>query len=243
MSSSSKGSGLFRFKEFHIEQNRAAMKVGTDGVLLGAWASIDHNPQTILDIGAGTGLIALMLAQRSEALQIDAVEIEPSAFETCTRNFEASPWCDRLFCYHAEASEFAEEFGPDYDLIVSNPPFHLERVVSPHAGRDLARRQDFLPFEKLIYAVAQLLAPNGRFEVIIPFQGEEDFLNKANRFGLFPCRITRIKGNASSPVKRSLISLQREAQNLQSDELILEKDRNVYTEAYIALTREFYLKM
>ena len=219
------------------------MKVGTDGVLLGAWASLDHNPATILDIGAGTGLIALMLAQRSTAEQIDAVEIDGSAFEVCTSNFEASPWGDRLFCYHATLDEFALEFGPEYDLIVANPPFHSEEVSSPDTSREVARRRGFLPFEMLLTAADKLLTPTGRLEVIIPVQDETSFLDQASLLGLFPRYITRVRGNASSAIKRSLISLQRETGPLNTSELILEKSRNVYTEEYTALTRDFYLKM
>ncbi len=115
----------FKFKQFTVQQDRSAMKIGTDGVLLGAWTNIDHFPETILDIGAGTGVISLMLAQRSEAIQIDAIEIEENAYEQTVENFEASNWGDRLFCYHAGFDEFVEEMQDEeqYDLIISNPPF------------------------------------------------------------------------------------------------------------------------
>ena len=110
----------FKFKEFSIHQDQCAMKVGTDGVLLGAWASLDKQPESILDIGAGTGLIALQLAQRSSAETIDAIELDNDAYEQCVANFEASPWGDRLFCYHAGFDEFVDEMDDSYDLIVSN---------------------------------------------------------------------------------------------------------------------------
>ncbi len=114
---------LFQFKQFTINQDRCAMKVGTDGVLLGAWAPIDHRPFSVLDIGAGTGLIALMLAQRSQAEQIEAIEIDPDAFEQTVENFENTPWNDRLFCFHASLDDFMEDLqDEEYDLIVSNPP-------------------------------------------------------------------------------------------------------------------------
>ena len=117
---------MFTFKQFAIEQDRCAMKIGTDGVLLGAWAPIDNHPFSILDIGTGTGIIALMLAQRSAAQQIDALEIDEAAYEQATDNFENSPWNDRLFCFHAGLDEFIEEPEDEYDLIVSNPPFYSE---------------------------------------------------------------------------------------------------------------------
>lgn len=111
----------FRFKQFSIQQDKCAMKVGTDGVLLGAWTSLEDNPYAILDIGAGTGLISLMLAQRSQATIIDAIEIDAEAYEQCVANFEQSIWNDRLFCYHAGLDEFVDEIEDQYDLIVSNP--------------------------------------------------------------------------------------------------------------------------
>ena len=116
----------FKFKQFKVSQNKCAMKIGTDGVLLGAWSSIENNPFSILDIGAGTGIISLMLAQRCNAELIDAIEIDDSAYEECVENFEQSPWGDRLFCYHASLEEFVNEIEDKYDLIISNPPFYSE---------------------------------------------------------------------------------------------------------------------
>ncbi|MCL4164395.1 UNVERIFIED_CONTAM: hypothetical protein GTU68_014527, partial [Idotea baltica] len=115
------------------------MKVGTDGVLLGAWTNISKTPKSILDIGAGTGLLSLMLAQRSLAENIEALEIEEAAYEQCVENFEASVWADRLFCYHAGLDEFVDEIEDPYDLIISNPPFYAENVTSGNESRDTAR--------------------------------------------------------------------------------------------------------
>ena len=153
----------FQFKEFTIEQDRCAMKIGTDGVLLGAWASVKDNTFSILDIGAGTGVIALMLAQRSQAELIDALEIDEDAYEQCVDNFENSPWGDRVFCYHADLDEFTEEFEDEtYDLIVSNPPFFEPSLAeeTPEA-RKKARFYDALPFEDLLKNTAQLLSKKG----------------------------------------------------------------------------------
>ena len=236
-------SSVFRFKQFAVNQEGVAMKVGTDGVLLGAWVGLDQNPGSILDIGSGTGLIALMLAQRSYADQIDALEIEDSAFETCTQNFEDSPWGDRLFCYHAAFQEFVLEFGPEYDLIVCNPPFHAESVRSSDKARDRARQQSSLSFEALLQGAAGLLTPIGSLNVIIPYWEEENFLQIAQKVGLFPFRLTRVKGTPDAEIKRSLISLGFQPETaVHPDLLIIESERHRYTPEFDALTRNFYLK-
>ncbi|MDE3742504.1 tRNA1(Val) (adenine(37)-N6)-methyltransferase [Maribacter polysaccharolyticus] len=233
----------FKFKQFEIYQDRCAMKIGTDGVLLGAWTSLMNRPQSILDIGTGTGLLALMLAQRSRAETIDALEIDENAYEQCVGNFEASPWGDRLFCYHAGLDEFTEEIEETYDLIISNPPFHSEEVSSGNVARDLARQNQSLPFEELIDGVSLLLNPNGTFSTIIPFKEERPFLALASHKGLYPERITRVKGTPTSEIKRSLLQFSFTEGNVDMNELIIEKERHQYTDDYIALTQDFYLKM
>ena len=234
----------FQFKQFSLEQDNCAMKIGTDGVLLGAWAPITHQPFSILDIGTGTGIIALMLAQRSNAAQIDALEIEENAYEQATDNFENSPWNERLFCFHAGLDEFMEEPEDEYDLIVSNPPFYAEDYKTNDEQRDLARFQDALPFEDLIEAADLLLSENGILAVIIPFKEEKRFLALANEFELYPSKITQVKGTLTAEIKRSLLALSRNKIDTPLiDELIIEIGRHEYTPEYIALTQEFYLKM
>lgn len=241
----------FQFKQFAVQQDKCAMKIGTDGVLLGAWASIPNNTYSILDIGAGTGVIALMLAQRSEAENIEALELDDQAFEQCTENFQNSPWEDRLFCFHAGFDEFVEEYtslevseSDLYDVVVSNPPFYGEEVSSGNNARDIARQNSSLPFDELVQGVSKLLAPKGIFSTIIPFKEEDVFLKLASQHRLFPLKITRVKGNAGSAVKRSLLafSFQKNAICV-NDELIIEEERKVYTENYKALTKDFYWKM
>ena len=153
----------FIFKKFSINQNKCAMKIGTDAVLLGAWTTVENYLNSILDIGAGTGVLALMLAQRSDAALIDAIEIDADAYEQCVENFENSQWRDRLFCYHASLLEFTEEIDDEYDLILSNPPFYSEDYKSQKTQRDLARFQDAMPFEHLLESVSKLLSENGIF--------------------------------------------------------------------------------
>ena len=234
---------MFQFKKFIINQDRCAMKIGTDGVLLGAWCPIDNNPFSVLDIGAGTGILSLMLAQRSNAKQIDAIEIDEEAFEQCVENFESSPWSDRLYCYHAGLDEFMEEPEEEYDIIISNPPFYSEDYKTESDQRDLARFQDAMPFEDLIKAASMLLSEKGIFSVIIPYKEETKFIGLAKECNLFPFKITRVKGTPTTEIKRSLLAFSRVKKDASIDELIIETTRHHYTEDYIALTRDFYLKM
>ncbi|HBD26813.1 methyltransferase [Flavobacterium sp.] len=219
------------------------MKIGTDGVLLGAWTPLINNPYNVLDIGAGTGILSLMLAQRSNAEQIDAIEIDEDAYEQCVENFEASPWGDKLFCFHAGLDEFIDEPEDEYDLIISNPPFYTDDYKSDNTSRDLARFEDALPFEELIEAAALLLSDNGIFSVIIPFKEEERFVSICKELDLFPLKITRVKGTPTTEIKRSLLAFCRMEQTPLIDELVIEISRHNYTPEYIELTKEFYLKM
>jgi len=233
----------FEFKRFTIEQDKCAMKIGTDGVLLGAWTSVEENPDSVLDIGSGTGLLSLMIAQRSGAQTIDAIELDEKAHEQCVENFEASDWSDRLFCYHASFREFVDEVKEKYDLIVCNPPFFSEDVSSGNFSRDTARQNASLPFEELLEGVSKLLSANGSFSVIIPFKEEADFLNLAARKNLFTKKITRVKGNPSSEIKRSLLEFSFQKKEVLEKELFIEQARHQYTDEYISLTKDFYLKM
>jgi tRNA1Val (adenine37-N6)-methyltransferase len=235
---------MFTFKQFSVQQDQCAMKIGTDGVLLGAWCPIDNNPFSVLDIGAGTGILSLMLAQRSNAEQIDAIEIDENTYEQCVENFEASPWSDRLFCFHAGLDEFIEDPEDEYDIIISNPPFYSEDFKTDNSQRDLARFQDALPFEDLVEAADLLLSENGIFAVIIPFKEEERFIDLCAEVELFPVKVTRVKGTHNTPIVRSLVAFKRyELSVLDADELVIEINRHEYTEDYINLTKEFYLKM
>lgn len=220
------------------------MKVGTDGVLLGAWCPIDNNPKSILDIGTGTGVIALMLAQRTAATQIDAIEIDENAYEQATDNFENSDFVDRLFCFHAGLDEFIDDPEDEYDLIVSNPPFFVEDFKSTDDARNLARFLDALPFEQLIEAADLLLSENGIFALIIPFKEEENFIKLAGEYDLNPIKITRVRGTFTTPIIRSLLAFKRsEMPALIADEIIIEIFRHNYTDDYIDLVKDFYLKM
>lgn len=195
----------FKFKHFSVDQDRCAMKIGTDAVLLGAWSTVNHNPFLILDIGAGTGVLSLMLAQRSNAEMIEAIEIDGDTYEQCVTNFENSDWSDRLFCYHASLLEFTEEIDDTYNLIICNPPFYSAEYKTNDKARDLARFQDAMPFEHLLFSVSKLLSDQGMFSVILPYNETDSFTNLASEFKLFPNRICNVKGNPKSRRTRSLL--------------------------------------
>ena len=236
----------FQFKQFTIHQDKCAMKIGTDAVLLGAWAKIDNLPRNILDVGTGTGVIALMLAQRTNANEIDAVELDPQAYEQCVENFEASLWGDRLFCYHTEFTEFVAEMyyeGITYDVIVSNPPFYMEANSSGNAQRDKARINASLPFEDLIEGSSLILSEKGIFNIVVPNKEEKNIISIAEKFGLIPYEILRVKGTPEADTKRSLLAFSFQQKNLTTRKLVIETSRHQYTEDYINLTKDFYLKM
>ena len=236
----------FKFKEFSVEQSKTAMKVGTDAVLLGAWCSLADFPNSILDIGSGTGVISLMIAQRCDALTIDAVEIDDNAYEQTVENFERSDWGDRLYCYNASFLEFVEEMNEEeetYDFIVSNPPFYTDEYESNSVSRNKARFTSSLSFENLIKGVSKILSLNGRFAVIIPFKEEINFIENAKKYNLILNRCCHVQGNLSSNVKRSLLEFSFHSKEIIKEHLIIEKGRHLYTEDYINLTKDFYLKM
>ncbi|MCK0130577.1 methyltransferase [Flavobacteriaceae bacterium F08102] len=233
----------FKFKQFTIKQDQAAMKVGTDGVLLGGWTTLDHAPNSILDIGTGTGLIALQLAQRSEAELIDAIEIDDKGYEEAVQNFENSDWGDRLFCYHCSLAEFTEEMDEQYELIVTNPPFYQELGNPADIARNSARSTRSLSFESLAYSVSKLLSPTGLFSLILPAKEYDHFVALAHKNGLFLNRCCFVKGHSKTPPKRVLLEFSFSESELLKSMLTIEIERHVYTPEYIKLVKDFYLKM
>jgi len=222
------------------------MKVGTDGVLLGAWCSLKNSPKTILDVGTGTGIISLMLAQRSSTVTIDGVEIDNSAYEQTVDNFENSNWSDRLYCYNASFQKFAEEINNEkvtYDLIVSNPPFYNEDYITTNPSRNIARFTAFLTFKELIQGVSKILSKSGTFSTIIPFKEESTFVNLAQQHNLYLEKVCRVKGNKNSDIKRSLLTFSFIKKEINETNLIIENSRHKYTKEYVELTNSFYLKM
>ncbi|MDP3312135.1 tRNA1(Val) (adenine(37)-N6)-methyltransferase [Lutibacter sp.] len=233
----------FQFKQFIIQQDKTAMKVGTDGVLLGAWVEIQTDVNSMLDIGAGTGLIALMMAQRSETEIIDAIELNDAAYEQTVENFENSNWADRLFCYHASLQEFVEEIEDKYDLIISNPPFYTSTFKDLSEERAMARHAESLPYSDLLEGTSKLLSENGTAAFVIPYSEEDNFISIASDNKLVPYRITRVKGTINAPIKRSLLQFSFLEKSIEMNELVIEIERHIYTSEYKKLVQDFYLKM
>jgi tRNA1Val (adenine37-N6)-methyltransferase len=231
----------FQFKQFRIDQDRTAMKVGTDGVLLGAWTNC-HNAKKVLDIGTGTGLIALMIAQRSKAM-IDAVEIEINAWLQAKSNFEKSPWAYRLKVENASFQSYCDNgLVKQYDLMVCNPPFFNNSFKPESVEREIARHSVLLSAEDLLAGVAQLLKDEGSFAAIIPFSGREDFTEIAEKHSLFCSRCTNVSPLPGVEPHRVLLEFTKKIVSCKSDEFYIENgERHQYSAEYIELTKDFYL--
>lgn len=233
----------FQFKQFLVHQDKTAMKVGTDGVLLGAWAELKNEVTSVLDIGSGTGLIALMIAQRSNAKTIDAIELDENAYVQSVENFERSQWADRLFCYHTSLQNFAEEIDEKYDFIVSNPPFYTSTYKELPVNRAMARHTETLSYNDLLKNTSLLLHKKGSCAFIVPFVEEENFVKTAQQYQLYPYRITRVKGSVKSAIKRSMLQFSFQKKECKVNTLTIEKERHSYTSEYKNLAKDFYLKM
>lgn len=232
----------FQFKQFRIVQVRSAMKVGMDGVLLGAWAD-PSGAERILDIGTGTGLIALMIAQKNPSAQIDAIEVDPDAFQEACLNIQQSAWSDRINAELCSFQEFAKRTDRNYDLIVSNPPFFTNGVKAPVKNRAQARHSDSLPLDVLISGTAGLLRENGRVALVLAVESLQEITKLADLNKLYISRLCRVKPNPQKPEFRILIELANLACTIQESELMIEFEKHHdYTPEYKALTKDFYLK-
>lgn len=232
----------FKFKQFYVHHSKSAMKVGTDGVLLGAWAEIEQYLVRILDIGTGTGLISLMMAQRHPSAEIIGIDIEATAVSEADQNFRTSPWSDRLKTMNSSIQEFKSE--KKFDLIISNPPFFEFNFHSIDGNRSVARQQEKLTFDELILSAAALLSEDGSFSVIIPALEKDAFINSALEEKLYLERICEVKGRANVDAKRLLMTFRKKPSSyIREERLIIEIERHSYTEEYIALVKDFYLNM
>jgi tRNA1Val (adenine37-N6)-methyltransferase len=238
----------FYFKQFAIAQDKCAMKVGTDGILLGAWARLPENAQ-ILDIGTGTGLLALMLAQRSQSSNtssntfIDAVEIDHDAYQQAKENIESSPWRDRINIHHSSIQDWVIACSQQYDLIISNPPFFENAFKPSQNSRNLARHSDSLSQTDILQIASKLLKPNGHLTVIYPTDLASNFLAKAQSFNLFCDRQAYVKPTPQSVVKRMLLELSPTKYPTQTMTITIEERKHLYTQDYIALVKDFYLDL
>jgi len=234
---------FFRFKQFTIYQNTCSMKVGTDGVLLGAWVSVAEAAQRILDVGTGTGVIAIMLAQRSPQARIDAVEIDKAAAAQARQNAESSPWASRLSVFHQDFNDFASSAASRYDLIVSNPPYFNRSLTSPDSRRTTARHTAELLHEELLCGSLQLLNPQGRLAVVMPYVEGNVFVALAAGAGLYCHRKLNVSTKKDRPAKRLLMEFSRSKARLDEQSLYIEGNAlSSFTAEYRALTKDFYLK-
>ncbi|MCP4123073.1 MAG: methyltransferase [Bacteroidetes bacterium] len=235
--------GKFHFKQFSIADDRCAMKVGTDGVLLGAWCDVD-SASNILDIGSGSGLIALMLAQRNPEASITAVEIDKNAASQAAENVKNSPWQSRIDVIHAAVQDMLPDHKKEFDLIVCNPPFFAASRSTIAAGdhRRLARNDEQLPLGELFSVASELLTGHGKMSVVIPVNRKDEITEIAHQNDLHPSRITYVIPKTGKDCHRILMSFCLIASSLQEDELILQKSekRNDFTEDYIGLTKDFH---
>jgi Predicted O-methyltransferase len=230
----------FSFKQFTIYQDKCAFKVGTDGVLLGAYADIS-SAKSILDIGTGTGLIALMLAQRCGAI-ITAIEPDPESFSQACSNIEGCKWNDRIKAENFSFQNFSP--GDDrFDFIVTNPPYFADSLKNPDPGKAAARHNFLLANDDLLQGVRRLLSEDGKFQIILPFAEANVFIAEAQAYGFYCNDILKIKPVPSGEVRRMIMTFTRQRQKLTEKFLTIEHGkRHEFTEEYINLTKEFYLK-
>ena len=234
----------FRFKQFAVVQQLSAMKVGTDGVLLGAWVRLDRSHRRILDIGCGTGLVALMAAQRTAEWGAEVVGVEidgPSASEAAL-NFDSSPWSERLSVVESAVQDFSTE--NTFDHIVSNPPYFVDSLLSPDAARTNARHTTTLTFDALAHSASRLLSEQGAFSVVLPYDAAGDMTMSAVRNGLFLARRMDVRSKATAAPIRVLLEFGRKPVATEHTFLTIHSPEGHlgYSDDYVALTKDFYLK-
>lgn len=231
----------FRFQQFEVWHDRCAMKVGTDGVLLGAWINVE-SAQCVLDVGVGSGLISLMIAQRNTQAKIHGIDVDVEAVSQAQENFQRSPFSSRL---SAEMADFTSQFSclnsQLFDLVVCNPPFFTEDTQAPDAARAAARSNSNLPFDVLIEKAAILLHEQGRFAVIIPYAQTADFVLTASTFGLYLQRRCDVKTTPQKSPKRSLLEFGKQIGTTQFDTLSVHDSDGNLSQQYQDLTADFYL--
>lgn len=230
---------FFRFKQFCIRHDRCAMKVGTDGVLLGAWGCVDG--KRILDIGTGTGLIALMAAQRNPEAEVLGIDIDENAVSQACENIAESPFADRVSYVLCDLLEFQIENHECFDAVLCNPPFFVEDTLPDDKGRALARNNKSLPFELFIPKVSSLLAVGGKFSLIIPSGLVKDFVGLCLETGLHLERRCQVHTTMKKPARRTLLTFSNVNSKCEEQTLCLMNADGTRSKAYKELTNEFYL--
>jgi len=228
----------FRFKQFEIDQTGCAMKINTDGVLLGTMAQ-QQNPKRILDIGTGTGVIALMLAQRFPQAQVHAIEIDEQASATAGKNFQKSIFNNRLTNSNISIEQYSNK--EKFELIVSNPPYFVNDYKNAEPKKKIARHASNTFFAELIKKVDVLLNENGCFWFVLPIKQAEELVRKGEEHNLFPTRIIKLHSNDSKPEFRRIICLEREKTVLQKEDFVIYESEKKYTKAYELLLKDFFL--
>lgn len=233
---------FFKFKQFTVYHDKCAMKVGTDGVLLGGWTNI-ADARSILDVGTGTGLIALMLSQRcSHSLPIDAIDIDADAITQAKENITNARF-ENIGCFHISLSDYAVQTDKGYDLIVSNPPYFLSSLHSPDRQRTVARHTDSLPVIEFIrFSVSLLNKDGGRISMIFPYQDKDLLIRLANDNGLYVSRVTNVRPTPCSLYKRVLFEFSNVFSECVEDDILIEESRHVYSARFRSLLSDFYLK-
>jgi len=232
----------FRFKQFTIQQEHAAMKVGTDGVLLGAWAMAPEAESRVLDVGTGTGLIALMITQRNRDVKVDALEIDPSSAMQARENFQDSPWKDRLNCIQDAFQDYAPLCKTRYDQIICNPPFFSGSMKTPSRSKNLARHDDSLSLEELFTGAHLVMKETGLISLILPADKQALVFELIDEHKMHCRRLTLVKPTPEKPTNRILLEFSPTPGPCHEDELIIETDgRHVYSAQFKKLVDEFYL--
>lgn len=223
---------MFRFKQFTIEQNECAMKVGTDGVLLGAWA---NGGSRVLDVGTGTGVIALMMAQRNPDARVLAIDIDEGAVRQAIANVQASPFAHQISVEQMMVQDMGATHAGCFDVVVSNPPFFINSLQAPDHQRNVARHTETLTYADLMKAAKLLLSDEGELSVIVPFDYRRRMDDEAVFQGLFPSRVCAVKTTPQKPVRRYLLAYRKQPCRCEQTGLVIGSAQ------YTVLTRDFYL--
>jgi len=232
----------FAFKKFTVLQHKTAMKVGTDSVILGACVQ-KQNVSSILDIGTGSGILALMMAQKYDLAKIEAIEIDQLGFEQAKENVGNSPWSDKIEIYHMSWKEYRSYCQKKFDLIISNPPYYQSSLLPEIVSKSYSRHQVTLTIDELIQGISEILSRNGSAYIILPFEIKKDAIIMALSVGLYCNAIMNIKPFYDGAYNRIILVFEKESKKMEESELVIYSPNSVYTDQFKELTREFYIDL